>query len=69
MPSKAGYRSKQQVYPVNRHIHRIGRSGRFGRKGVAINLVTPVELRELKNIESYYATQIVPLPNNISAII
>jgi translation initiation factor 4A len=51
------------------YIHRIGRSGRFGRKGVAINLVTPNELRELKEIEKYYSTQIIALPNNISSIL
>ena len=50
------------------YIHRIGRSGRFGRKGVAINLVTPAELRDLKEIEKYYSTQIMALPNNITAI-
>ena len=57
--------------PVQRenYIHRIGRSGRFGRKGVAINLVTPLELRDLKEIEKYYSTEIVTLPNNITAII
>ena len=57
--------------PVQRenYIHRIGRSGRFGRKGVAINLVTPGELRELKEIESYYSTQVASLPNNVSTIL
>lgn len=46
--------------PVNRelYIHRIGRSGRFGRKGVAINFVKSDDLRILKDIEQYYATQI-----------
>lgn len=51
------------------YIHRIGRSGRFGRKGVAINLVTPGELRDLHEIESHYATSITPLPNNIAEIL
>lgn len=50
------------------YVHRIGRSGRFGRKGVAINLVGPDEQRALKDIESHYATQIVPLPNDLAAI-
>lgn len=38
--------------PVNRelYIHRIGRSGRFGRKGVAINFVKNEDLRILKDI-------------------
>jgi superfamily II DNA/RNA helicase len=51
------------------YIHRIGRSGRFGRKGVAINLVTPNELRELQEIEKFYSTSIVALPGNISEIL
>lgn len=41
-----------------KYIHRIGRSGRFGRKGVAINLVSDDDLQLLKDIESYYNTSI-----------
>ena len=46
--------------PSNRelYIHRIGRSGRFGRKGVAINFVTDEDVRILRDIEQYYSTQI-----------
>lgn len=57
--------------PIQRenYIHRIGRSGRFGRKGVAINLVTPSELRDLKEIEKFYSTSIVSLPSNIADIL
>ncbi len=46
--------------PVNRenYIHRIGRSGRFGRKGVAINFVTSADVQLLRDIEQFYATQI-----------
>merc|ERR1712019_137025 len=46
--------------PTNRenYIHRIGRSGRFGRKGVAINFVTEEDKRNLKDIEQFYNTQI-----------
>jgi translation initiation factor 4A len=51
------------------YIHRIGRSGRFGRKGVAINLVTPAEHRDLQEIEKHYATSIVTLPSNIAEIL
>lgn len=50
------------------YIHRIGRSGRFGRKGVAINLVGPEEAKALKEIESHYGTQIVPLPEDLAKI-
>jgi translation initiation factor 4A len=50
--------------PVNRenYIHRIGRSGRFGRKGVAINFVTNDDVRYLRDIEQFYSTQIEELP-------
>ncbi|KAH7696365.1 eukaryotic initiation factor 4A-II-like isoform 1 [Aphelenchoides avenae] len=53
--------------PVNRenYIHRIGRSGRFGRKGVAINFITENDARSLKDIESYYNTQIDEMPSAI----
>ena len=46
--------------PNNRelYIHRIGRSGRFGRKGVAINFVKDDDIRILRDIEQYYSTQI-----------
>ena len=42
--------------PTNRenYIHRIGRSGRFGRKGVAINFVTTDDVKILRDIEQYY---------------
>lgn len=46
--------------PNNRelYIHRIGRSGRFGRKGVAINFVKNEDISILRDIEQYYSTQI-----------
>lgn len=47
------------------YIHRIGRSGRFGRKGVAINFVKDEDLKILKDIEQFYSTQIDELPMNI----
>ena len=51
------------------YIHRIGRSGRFGRKGVAINFVTKTDVRALKEIEEYYGTQIEEMPNNIGEVL
>lgn len=50
--------------PTNRenYIHRIGRSGRFGRKGVAINFVTVDDVRTLRDIEQFYSTQIDEMP-------
>merc|ERR1712146_858697 len=54
--------------PGNRenYIHRIGRSGRFGRKGVAINLVSDGDVRALREIEAYYNTQVDEMPMNVA---
>ncbi|GAA5978514.1 hypothetical protein JCM10908_004384 [Rhodotorula pacifica] len=53
--------------PSNRenYIHRIGRSGRFGRKGVAINFVANEDIRILRDIELFYSTQIDEMPVNL----
>jgi|TARA_B110000285_G_scaffold43460_1_gene48351 superfamily II DNA/RNA helicase len=48
------------------YIHRIGRSGRYGRKGVAINLINDREIDYLKSIEEFYDTKINEMPQNIS---
>ena len=47
------------------YIHRIGRSGRYGRKGVAINLVTDRDMQHMRDIESFYDTKIVEMPQNL----
>jgi translation initiation factor 4A len=49
---------------VHTYLHRIGRSGRWGRKGYGINFVTRKDVRTLNELESYYQTQIDELPNN-----
>ena len=46
------------------YLHRIGRSGRWGRKGTAINFITRRDYRNLKEIESFYNTVINELPKN-----
>jgi translation initiation factor 4A len=51
------------------YIHRIGRSGRFGRKGIAINFVTEREYDNLKDIQNFYQTEIIPLPENIKDLL
>lgn len=51
------------------YIHRIGRSGRFGRKGVAINFVKMEDIRILRDIEQYYSTQIDEMPMNVADLI
>jgi len=57
--------------PTNRenYIHRIGRSGRFGRKGVAINFLTQGDVRYLRDIEQFYNTQIEEMPMNVADLI
>jgi len=57
--------------PTNRenYIHRIGRGGRFGRKGVAINFVTEDDRRSLKDIEQFYNTQVDEMPMNVADLI
>ncbi|WJX15487.1 Eukaryotic initiation factor 4A-III A [Trifolium repens] len=57
--------------PNNRelYIHRIGRSGRFGRKGTAINFVKSDDIKILRDIEQYYGTQIDDLPMNVADLI
>lgn len=57
--------------PHNRenYIHRIGRGGRFGRKGVAINFITREDHRTLKDIEQFYSTTIEEMPMHIADLI
>ena len=47
------------------YIHRIGRSGRYGRKGVAINFVTERDLKNLEELKEFYNTKIDEMPQNI----
>jgi translation initiation factor 4A len=54
---------------IETYIHRIGRSGRFGRKGIAINFVTDKEFNTIQRIQQYYSTIIEPLPENIKDLI
>jgi translation initiation factor 4A len=51
------------------YIHRIGRTGRYGRKGWAINFIMQNDTRNLQDIENYYATHIAELPGNIQELI
>eukprot|EP00029_Vermamoeba_vermiformis_P012963 TRINITY_DN7901_c0_g1_i1.p1 TRINITY_DN7901_c0_g1~~TRINITY_DN7901_c0_g1_i1.p1 ORF type:complete len:400 (+),score=180.87 TRINITY_DN7901_c0_g1_i1:58-1257(+) len=57
--------------PINRenYLHRIGRSGRFGRKGVAINFVRKEDIGLLRDIEQFYATQIDEMPMGVADLI
>ena len=50
-------------------LFRIGRGGRFGRKGVAINFVTDEDKRILQDIETFYNTVIEEMPMNVADLI
>jgi superfamily II DNA/RNA helicase len=52
---------------IHTYLHRIGRSGRWGRKGTAINFITRQDVHTLKTIESHYQSNIKELPANFSA--
>jgi superfamily II DNA/RNA helicase len=53
---------------VHTYLHRIGRSGRWGRKGVGINLITRRDMSKLKEIEQYYSTQIKEMPSSFDTL-
>ena len=55
-------------YRIENYIHRIGRSGRFGRKGIAINFANDRELKMIKDIERYYSTSVEAFPSDVSTI-
>ena len=50
---------------IHTYLHRIGRSGRWGRKGVGINFITRRDLSKIKEIENYYACEIKEMPINL----
>ena len=58
-------------FPQDRenYIHRIGRSGRYGRKGAAINFILNDDREMMGEIEQFYHTTIEPLPENISSLL
>jgi len=49
---------------VHTYLHRIGRSGRWGRKGLAINFVTKRDIGYMHNIEEHYKISINELPKD-----
>jgi superfamily II DNA/RNA helicase len=55
-------------YSLEKYIHRIGRTGRLGRKGVAINLVTEGDSNTLSLIEKEYSNKMEELPLDLSHI-
>lgn len=55
-------------YKKENYIHRIGRAGRFGRKGTAINFVLPSNARYIKEIQEHYNTQIDEMPTDLDEL-
>ena len=58
-------------FPTDRenYIHRIGRSGRYGRKGTAINFILPEDRPMMEEIEQFYHTTIEALPADIKNLL
>lgn len=58
-------------HDVHTYLHRIGRSGRWGRKGIAVNFVTVHDIYHMRNIENHYKSNIKELhiDNNIGEIL
>merc|ERR1719189_2661754 len=54
---------------MENYLHRIGRSGRFGRKGAAINFVANQDVQKMRDIQRYYHTQIEEMPADIADLI
>ena len=54
---------------VSTYLHQTGRVGRFGRKGTAINLVTPWEKAKMEEIATFYQMQVRELPADIQKIL
>jgi superfamily II DNA/RNA helicase len=54
---------------VDTYLHRIGRSGRWGRKGVGINFVTRYDIDKMKAIEAHYKTEIKELPSTFQNLL
>lgn len=59
LPIKQNAAIDQETY-----LHRIGRTGRFGANGIAINLCTVSELKNLDEIQKFYACTISELPTD-----
>lgn len=50
-------------------LSRIGRGGRFGRKGTAINFVTSDDFRKMEDLQKFYNTEILEMPSNIASLL
>ncbi|MCH81907.1 eukaryotic initiation factor 4A-10-like, partial [Trifolium medium] len=55
--------------PPENYLHRMGRGGRFGRKGVAINFVTLDDARMLADIQKFYNASMEEVPSNVADLL
>jgi superfamily II DNA/RNA helicase len=53
---------------VHTYLHRIGRSGRWGRKGLGINFITRRDVQKMTEIEAHYKCKINELPNDLEVL-
>ena len=53
---------------IHTYLHRIGRSGRWGRKCVGINFITRYDIPKIKKIEQFYSTEIKELPSDFTML-
>lgn len=51
------------------YLHRVGRGGRFGRKGVAVTLCTDQDTQALRELEQYYSTEIEEMPASVADLL
>lgn len=51
------------------YLHAIGRSGRFGRKGLAINFITKIDIDFMRRLEKHYNIKIDELPSDFDKLI
>jgi superfamily II DNA/RNA helicase len=54
---------------MENYVHRIGRAGRFGRKGTTINLILPEEETIMQDICKLYGMEVRELPSDLSKLI
>ena len=54
---------------VHNYLHRIGRSGRWGRKGLAINFVTKEDVSAMRAIETHYKSTVEELPSSFASMV
>ena len=54
---------------IETYLHAIGRSGRFGRKGLAINFVTRYDLDFMRKLEEHYKISIRELPSDFANLV